>query len=90
MKTLDDIVIRVGATNAGSEHSKKDLKAILGAAFAVIKEETEGGDGVRIHGFGTFSMRTRAERRGTNPSTGTAITIPASTSMAFKVSKSGK
>jgi len=34
-------------------------------------------------GFGTFSKRRRAERRGRNPQTGETLTIPASITVAF-------
>ena len=48
------------------------------------------GDSVTIPGFGTFTRRSRAERRGKNPRTGEEITIPASNSVGFRPGKSLK
>ncbi len=42
----------------------------------VITDELARGGKVRIAGFGTFSVTTRAARTGRNPRTGKAIQIP--------------
>ncbi len=52
----------------------------------VANELTEGGK-VTLPGFGTFMTKTRAERVGTNPSTGDRLTIPSRTAAYFKVGK---
>ena len=49
---------------------------------ALAKEEK-----VQVIGFGTFEVRTRAERTGRNPRTKEEMTIPASKSPAFKAGK---
>ena len=41
-------------------------------------------------GFGTFSVRKRAARKGRNPQTGEAIRIKASRTVAFKAGKNLK
>lgn len=42
---------------------------------------------VSLIGFGTFSRRSRAERKGKNPQTGAELIIPASNTAAFKPGK---
>lgn len=44
-------------------------------------------DTVSLIGFGTFSRRSRAERKGKNPQTGAELIIPASNTAAFKPGK---
>ena len=48
------------------------------------------GDAVTLVGFGTFSVKKRAARKGRNPKTGEAIDIAASTVPDFKAGKSLK
>ena len=45
---------------------------------------------VVLSGFGTFEMRQRRERRGVNPQTRQAMTIPASKSPGFSASNNLK
>lgn len=52
---------------------------------ALSREET-----VSLIGFGTFSLRQRAARKGKNPQTGAEIDIAASTSVGFKPGKALK
>jgi DNA-binding protein HU-alpha len=44
-------------------------------------------DKISLIGFGTFSRRSRAERKGKNPQTGAELIIPASNTAAFKPGK---
>ncbi len=55
-----------------------------------IKEGVQEDGKVQIIGFGTFATKTREARKGRNPKTGQEITIPASTTVAFKASSSLK
>ena len=48
------------------------------------------GDKVSVPNFGTFMLSERPERQGRNPATGEPITIRASKSVRFKVSKNLK
>ena len=57
----------------------------LGDKAAVVK-----GEEVKLSGFGIFSKKARAAREGTNPSNQKKIKIPASNTVAFKVSKAFK
>ncbi|MCB9744340.1 MAG: HU family DNA-binding protein [Alphaproteobacteria bacterium] len=53
----------------------------------IIAIELDAGRKVTIPGFGTFKTRSRAARRGTNPSTGAAIEIPKKTVVSFSAGK---
>ena len=48
------------------------------------------GDEVNMFGLGIFKTAKRPARKGHNPATGEAITIPACTKVSFKVSKTLK
>ncbi len=64
--------------------SKKDAKAAVEAALAVIKDGVEAGTEIRLMGFGTFKKQHRDARKGRNPQTGAEIEIAASDSLSFK------
>ena len=68
--------------------SIKDAASILETTLKVISDTVKAGEKITLIGFGSFSQRTTKERQGRNPRTGESITIPARTSMHFKVSKS--
>jgi DNA-binding protein HU-beta len=64
-------------TKAAAERA---VNAVLDAIETGIKK-----DGVvQLIGFGTFSVKTRAARKGRNPSTGAEIKIKASKTVGFK------
>ena len=75
---------------AAAELSKRDADAAVNALINVIEEALVKGEEVKITGFGIFQKKHRAERKGTNPSTQEEITIPASITVAFKLSKTLK
>lgn len=52
-----------------------------------VKEALENGDNVYLRGFGSFIIKTRAEKTGRNISKNTTIKIPAHNIPAFKPSK---
>ncbi len=68
------------------------LQTMLDAIVTSVRKNEE----VRLVGFGTFKQVARAARKGFNPSTGTALRIPAakvpkfSAGVAFKQAVSGK
>jgi DNA-binding protein HU-beta len=55
--------------------------------FELMTEALAEGDKVSVPSFGTFLISERQERTGRNPSTGAAITIPASKTVRFKPSQ---
>ncbi len=73
-----------------SQVAKRDAEAVVEAVFETIADTLAKGETVKISGFGIFEKKERAAREGTNPSSGEKITIPASNSVGFKVSKTLK
>lgn len=67
-------LIRVLAERAGL--SQTQARQALDALTEIIGETLAGGEKVTIPGFGTFAVRVRAERQGTNPQTREPMTIP--------------
>ncbi|AIX50468.1 MULTISPECIES: nucleoid-associated protein HU-beta [Pantoea] len=69
-------------------------KAAAGRVLEAFTESVSGalkeGDEVALVGFGTFSVRERAERAGRNPQTGKEITIPAGKVPGFRAGKALK
>ena len=70
--------------------SKKDLTTITDGIIKTTQDAVISGDKVQLVGFGTFETTTRAARKGRNPATGQAISIPESKSPKFKAGKSFK
>lgn len=64
--------------------SKKDTGAILDIVFDVAAHTISVEEKFTYPGFGTFTKKHRKERRGANPKTGEALTIPASNTVSFK------
>ncbi len=82
--TKAEIVERVrDATGLGWAESG----TILEAVFDTMKETLAGGENIKISGFGTFEVRTKAARRGRNPQTAAAIVIPRRRVLTFKASQ---
>ena len=73
-----------------AELSKRDAEAAVDAVLEVVIGAVVKGEEVKLSGFGIFSKKCRAEREGTNPSNQEKIKIPASNTVAFKVSKAFK
>ncbi len=70
-----------------AELNKKQAGAALESALEGISKTLSKKDKVTLIGFGTFSTSDRAERKGKNPQTGKAMTIPAKTVVKFKAGK---
>ncbi len=70
--------------------TKKDAEKAVSAALEAITAELAAGNRVQLAGFGIFETKTRAARTGRNPKTNETIEIAASTSVAFKASKTLK
>jgi len=70
--------------------SKKDTEAAITAAIAVITENLAQDEKVQLVGFGSFEVKSRAERIGRNPKTKEQIKIPASKMPVFKAGKALK
>ena len=69
---------------------KKDAEAAVNEVFDGIVETLKADGKVQLVGFGSFEVKERAARTGTNPATGAAIEIPASKAPVFKAGKALK
>ena len=81
-------LVDVVAAKAGIK--KKEPEAAVNAMTDAIAEALKAGDKVQLIGFGTFEVKTRAERSGRNPKTGETITIAASKHPSFSAGKALK
>jgi integration host factor subunit alpha len=66
--------------------SKKEAQDIIEIVFDTIKESFVAGEAVKIPGFGTFTVREKAARRGRNPQTGEELEITPRRVLTFKAS----
>ncbi len=80
----------IAAVAEKTELTKKDADVVVNAVLEAITAELVAGNEVRLAGFGIFETKQRAARTGRNPATNETIEIPASTSVAFKPSKTLK
>lgn len=70
-----------------TKFTKKDVSTILSTVLKTIEEKLVTGEDIRIAGFGVFSIRETAERKGRNPATGEEMTIPAAKHPKFSFGK---
>jgi DNA-binding protein HU-beta len=77
----------VTAIAKGAGITKKQADAALKAAVEAVSNALKKGERVAIPGFGIFSVRERAARKGRNPRTGAVINIPARKVVVFKPAK---
>jgi DNA-binding protein HU-beta len=66
---------------------KTDVLATVEAFMEEVKNSLEKGDNVYLRGFGSFIIKTRAEKTGRNISKNTTIKIPAHNIPSFKPAK---
>ena len=83
--TKADIVSEI-AKKTGVE--KTQIQTIVEAFMDEVKGSMESGENVYLRGFGSFIIKTRAEKVARNISKNTTITIPAHNIPAFKPAKS--
>ncbi len=70
--------------------TNKAAREAVSAVFGGVSDALKKGERVVITGFGTFSVRSRAARKGRNPQTGAAIDIPARKTPGFTAGKALK
>jgi DNA-binding protein HU-beta len=80
---VDLVAKKVNLTNKAARES---VQAVLDAVRDALKK----GEKVVLTGFGTFSVRSRAARKGRNPQTGAEINIPARKTPGFTAGKALK
>src|SRR6266567_6706166 len=67
--------------------TQKQAAEILEATLDSIREALQGGNEVRLVGFGSFKVRRRAPRKGVNPRDRTTIEVPAKNRVRFSPGK---
>lgn len=67
--------------------SKRESADVVEMVFNIMKDTLEGGEKIKISGFGNFEVRDKRERVGRNPQTGEVIKISARRVLAFKPSQ---
>jgi integration host factor subunit alpha len=64
--------------------AKPDAKDIVEEFFEEIRFALEGGEHVKLSGFGNFTLRDKPQRPGRNPKTGEEIPVAARRVVTFK------
>ncbi len=64
--------------------NKREAKEFVDAYFEAIREALEGGENVKLSGFGNFQLRDKDQRPGRNPKTGEEIPISARRVVTFR------
>lgn len=64
--------------------SKRDAKDTVEAFFEEVRKALEGGEQVKLSGFGNFDLRDKNQRPGRNPKTGEDIPITARRVVTFR------
>ena len=82
--TKADIVANVSMQ---SGIDKADVQAVVEKFMNEVKSSLEKGENVYLRGFGSFVIKTRAEKTGRNISKNVAVQIPAHNIPAFKPAK---
>lgn len=86
MTKKDLIELVAKKANLTNKASRDSVQAFLNG----IRDSLKRGEKVVITGFGTFSIRKRAQRPGRNPKTGEKITITARKAPGFTPGKTLK
>lgn len=66
---------------------KVDTLVVIESLFKEIRNSLKDGENVYLRGFGSFVVKTRAEKIGRNIKKNTSIVIPAHNIPSFKPSK---
>ena len=77
----------IAAVSDSADMTKADASSAVDAVLESITSALKSGDEVRLVGFGTFSVASRAASEGRNPRTGEKIQIAASKQPKFKAGK---
>ena len=77
----------IEAIAASAQLTKTEAARALDGFTDAVTNSLKAGDSVALIGFGTFSVKERAARKGRNPKTGEEITIAASKVPDFKAGK---
>ncbi len=64
--------------------NKREAKEMVEMLFEEIRKALEGGQQVKLSGFGNFDLREKKQRPGRNPKTGEEIPISARRVVTFR------
>ena len=64
--------------------NKREAKEFIECFFEEIKKSLEGGNDIKLSGFGNFILRNKSSRPGRNPKTGEEVTISQRRVVTFK------
>lgn len=67
--------------------TKVQSENVLDAALEIIQDAVSMGEGVKLVGFGTFTLSNRKARTGRNPQTGQTFNLPATSVPRFRPGK---
>jgi integration host factor subunit alpha len=77
---VEDIYLKTG-------FSKKESADIVEMVFDLMKTTLEGGEKIKLAGFGNFVVKEKSTRKGRNPQTGDEIEISSRRILTFKPSQ---
>jgi len=80
----------IDAIAESAELTKAEAGRALEGFLNTVTAALSNGDSVTLVGFGVFSVKERAERKGRNPQTGAELIIKAAKIPAFKAGKTLK
>jgi len=67
--------------------NKREAKEFVELFFEKIREALEGGESVKLSGFGGFTIRENNSRPGRNPKTGETVPVSARRVVTFRASQ---
>ena len=81
--TKSDIIQKISTeTSLTQKQATQTVEAVL----ETVKRTPASGEDVMIRGFGKFCVKEKHERKGTDPTTGSEITLPAKKVVTFRYS----
>ncbi len=80
-----ELIQKIAAANPHLYH--RDVERILEVVLDEIVEALARGDRVELRGFGAFTVKYRAPRRGRNPRTGATVSVQEKFVPFFKTGK---
>lgn len=79
-----DLVV---AITEKTDLTKSEVESVVDEFLQLVEDKILKGEEVKISNFGVFYKKERLARKGTNPSDGKPIVIPANNTVGFRPSK---
>ncbi len=77
----------IEAITSRGQITKARAELVVNCVFDAMTEALQGGQGIEVRGFGSFTVRPYKAYTGRNPRTGQAVEVPAKRLPFFKVGK---